>query len=452
MNRTITVIGLLKFLIIFNILTFTNGQNNYQKYEGYKIYEIHFHNENQNIQFIKNFPQITQPLTTNRPKRDTSMRVLMSPREELKVLKYLQKKNIHFEIINYNVAESIRNERKATNYSASANTISFESYQRFDVISNYMEYLKMQYPERIKLMSVGKSYEGRDLKAILITNNKKLELETAERPLILIDAGIHAREWIAPATALFVMQQLVENNTFYERELTMYDWLIWPVVNPDGYEYTHETDRLWRKNRRPSNSSKCLGADLNRNFDFNWAYSGVSKNACSEIYCGDEAFSEPESRALKDLLNNINATCRMYLTLHSYGNYLLYPWGYEKSLPSTWPYLDAVARAGARAIKKASGTVYAVGGAANVLYPAAGGSDDYAFALAKIPVVICMELPSGGNNFDPPSDKIQAIVEESWLGIRAMALEASEYPLRNVANCNIFRMFIMLCVVVVLEV
>lgn len=103
-------------------------------------------------------------------------------------------------------------------------------------------------------------------------------------------------------------------------------------------------------------------------------------------------------------------------------------------LPSTWPYLDSVARAGSSAIKKFSGTSYIVGGAAKTLYPASGGSDDYALAVAKIPVVICMELPSGGNGFNPPTEKIQSIAEESWHGIRAMALEAHEYPLRNGAK------------------
>lgn len=93
-----------------------------------------------------------------------------------------------------------------------------------------------------------------------------------------------------------------------------------------------------------------------------------------------------------------------------------------------------------------------MGGAADVLYPAAGGSDDYAFGMAKIPVVICMELPSGGDGFNPPVDQIQSIVEESWVGIQAMALEVNEYPLRNVAKVNVIHFIFMLCVVFVLKV
>lgn len=273
------------------------------------------------------------PLTTNHLNGNYSITVLLPSTNELDFLKYLENENIYVKIINQNVAETIRNERKirVSKLSRTSNIINFQNYQRFDVINNYLDYLKMQYPERVKLINVGKSYEGRNMRAILISNN--ITRESAEKPLMFIDAGIHAREWIAPATALFVIQQLMENSSYYERELNMYDWLIWPLVNPDGYEYTHEKDRLWRKNRRPAsqqNASSCVGADLNRNFDYYWSYSGVSNKECSEIYAGPQAFSEPESVALRDLLLSINASCKMYLTLHSYGNYLLYPWGYDK--------------------------------------------------------------------------------------------------------------------------
>lgn len=283
-----------------------------------------FLNNYQYQDFRENFLNIE---TVQRHNKTNSVRFLVSPAEEVEVLKYLKYNNIHFKKINSNVNEITQTERKVS-VEKFTFSISFQSYQRFDVINNYMNYLKEQYPDRIKLILLGKSYEGRDLKAVLITNNN--ETKTPEKSLILIDAGIHAREWIAPATALYVMQQLMENSSFYERELSMYDWLIWPVVNPDGYEYTHVHDRQWRKNRQPSNVSDCVGADLNRNFEFYWSTSASSRNPCSYVYSGDEAFSELESRAIRDLLHSINTTCRMYLTLHSFGNYLLYPWGYEK--------------------------------------------------------------------------------------------------------------------------
>jgi len=61
------------------------------------------------------------------------------------------------------------------------------------------------------------------------------------RPVILVDAGIHAREWVAPAMALYIINQLVENNAANSALTDAVDWYILPVLNPDGYEYSHTT-------------------------------------------------------------------------------------------------------------------------------------------------------------------------------------------------------------------
>jgi murein tripeptide amidase MpaA len=66
--------------------------------------------------------------------------------------------------------------------------------------------------------------------------------------------------------------------------LSYYEIHVMPVVNPDGYEYTHSVDRMWRKNRNPSAFSGCVGVDLNRNYDHAWMTAGSSRSPCSEIY------------------------------------------------------------------------------------------------------------------------------------------------------------------------
>lgn len=199
------------------------------------------------------------------------------------------------------------------------------------------------------------------------------------------------------------------------------DWIILPLVNPDGYQHTHKRDRLWRKTRSVLNRS-CIGADANRNFDYHWVEAGASEDSCSEIFRGSSAFSEVETQILRDVVMNISSTCKFYLTLHSYGNFLLYPWGWTSDLPENWKDLHEIAEAGANAIKQATGTKYTIGSSTNVLYKAAGGSDDFMLAVANIPISITMELPGGGNSgFDPPQKSIQDSVEESFIGIRGMA-------------------------------
>jgi carboxypeptidase A2 len=161
------------------------------------------------------------------------------------------------------------------------------------------------------------------------------------------------REWIAPATALYIIDQLTDPQGNYSKLLNEIDFVIMPVVNPDGYAYTQK-ERLWRKTR--SKSSTCVGTDGNRNFDFHWGEVGASPNSCSETFRGAKAFSEVETQILRDAVLEIKDSCKFYLTLHSYGNYLLYPWGWTSELPDTWKEIDEIGQIGSAAIQRATGT------------------------------------------------------------------------------------------------
>ena len=113
---------------------------------------------------------------------------------------------------------------------------------------------------------------------------------------------MHAREWISPAVATYLMHELQKDTGL----LNKMDFYVMPVVNPDGYEYSHTKDRLWRKTRslqRAANitsSTKrqrpCFGVDANRNWDSHWGERASSKDPCSHNYPGLKPFSEPETK------------------------------------------------------------------------------------------------------------------------------------------------------------
>lgn len=116
------------------------------------------------------------------------------------------------------------------------------------------------------------------------------------------------------------------------------------MANPDGYEYTHTTDRMWRKNRRPS-GRQCPGVDLNRNFGYAWGGKGTSAAPCSDVFRGLKSFSEPESMAIAGFMTKMpKGFFKAYLTFHSYGQYILYPWGHDSILTTDSSDLDRVAR------------------------------------------------------------------------------------------------------------
>lgn len=256
---------------------------------------------------------------------DEPARVMVQPKDQADFEEMLQRYRIAYEVIDENLGASLQVENSSRPMAerATMRSISFTAFHRHAEINAYLDELAKAYPSRVTVQTVGKSYENRDLKTITITNGDG----KSGKNVIFLDAGIHAREWIAPAAALYVIYQLTENFVVNSDLLKDYDWVILPVVNPDGYEYTHTTSRMWRKTRKPVSGS-CYGTDANRNFDFHWGEVGASSYSCADTYKGSTAFSEPETQVVRDLLLELTGRGKFYLTLHSYGNYLLYPWGW----------------------------------------------------------------------------------------------------------------------------
>ncbi|XP_048508741.1 carboxypeptidase B-like isoform X1 [Athalia rosae] len=290
----------------------------------------------------------------------------------------------------------------------------WSSYHRLDDIYGYLDYLAQTFPDLCSVMSIGNSVEGRPLKVLRISNGKP------RAPALWIDGGIHAREWISPAAVTYIINYLVENSEELEE-----DYYILPVVNPDGYEYTFRGDRLWRKNRgNPEKGGVCIGADLNRNFGYRWGGQGSSKQPCREIFAGTGPFSEPETKAIEQFFKTSAANFKAYLTFHSYGQFILYPWGYDKRVPPDYADLERVGRQAAAAMKSAGGvgSVYTVGNSATVLYPASGGADDWAKAVAKIKYSYTIELrDQGRHGFILPAAHIIPTAKEALASVQTIA-------------------------------
>lgn len=135
---------------------------------------------------------------------------------------------------------------------------------------------------------------------------------------------------------------------------------------------------------------------------------------------GPSAFSEVESRNVRDFVLAHKDNIKLYLTFHSYGQYLLFPWGYTSELPHDFDELYALGEMVALTIRVVNGTIYEVGTSTNVLYPAAGGSDDWVKGVAGVELSYTIELPGGGEQgFDPPPEQIPSIVTETWEGVKA---------------------------------
>uniref|UniRef100_A0A914QWB0 Peptidase M14 carboxypeptidase A domain-containing protein n=1 Tax=Panagrolaimus davidi TaxID=227884 RepID=A0A914QWB0_9BILA len=262
----------------------------------------------------------------------------------------------------------------------------------------WMEEIERQYPKLAKVFNLGSSVEGRPIKGIKLGN----PIGSTTKRAIWIDGGIHAREWAAIHTALYFIEQLVANYQI-DPQITAYldnlNFYITPVANPDGFEFSRSDvtpqTRFWRKNRGGITCTKdrwhrercCGGIDLNRNFDFHFGETGSSNDICSDIYQGASAFSEPESRAIRDKLFSAELWGKVdaFITLHTYSQMWIHPYNHERrSFPSDIDDLQEVGRRGVEAIESMYGTKFRFGTGADILYPSSGGSDDWAKAKANI--------------------------------------------------------------------
>lgn len=130
--------------------------------------------------------------------------------------------------------------------------------------------------------------------------------------------------WISAKAPLALISELTEkystNSKIKDLVNSCEIWLV-PVVNPDGLEYSQNGSKMWRKNRRGG-----YGVDLNRNYDYKWSNIGALNNKGDKTYHGTNPFSEPCSAAIRDLAKRENFTAAIFF--HSYGNLVLYPFGY----------------------------------------------------------------------------------------------------------------------------
>lgn len=166
---------------------------------------------------------------------------------------------------------------------------------------------------------------------------------TADRRAVLIIGGTHARELMNPDAIVelaidLLTSYLDETDVRYGGRIwpaadvkliveAMDIWLV-PCINPDGRSYVIATDNMWRKNRRDNAETSCDGVDLNRNADIVWgvAQGQTSCSPCAETFCGPSAFSEPETRNVKHLLDTHRIVS--FVDVHSYSELVLYPWGH----------------------------------------------------------------------------------------------------------------------------
>lgn len=330
----------------------------------------------------------------------------------------LRNKAISFRVKIRNLQRLINGERNRARSGVPFNG-AFHSYSQ---IVEEMRRLAQLNNTLAEVFSIGKTYENRTMYGIKISSNSS----QTDKSVMFINCGLHAREWIAISTCIYVARELVLKYTTDDSVKHLVDkleWIIIPVVNIDGYAYTHSTDRLWRKNRRPSNS--CVGTDLNRNFNIKWATVGADYGKpCSQIYTGLRPFSEPETRNMAKYMYSIRRRIKGYVDFHSYGQLWMSPWGYtSKYPPSVNKHFTAMRRI-VPAIFFVNGTKYHYGTAATTIYATSGDSTDWVYGVLGVVHSYGVELQPhfyAQDGFILAPSYIEPVGKEAFVGLQTLS-------------------------------
>lgn len=305
-------------------------------------------------------------------------------------------------------------------------------YRTYAAALAELQQMVSTYPNICKLYNLGESrgkqyYNAgnnnyanyqHDIWALKVSDNVELD---EDEPAVYYMGAHHAREPLSTEVTFYVLNHLLQNygvnpgitNSINNKEL----WFI-PIVNPDGHKIVlDQINTDWRKNIRdndgngqitPGSFSYPDGVDPNRNYGWEWGGEGASANPADLTYRGPSAFSEPEIQAMRDLMAARHFVAG--ITYHTYSELVLWPYGYTSN--ATAPDATALAALGTamgQSIPKLSGSGHYTPQPVWALYPASGGTDDYAYGQHGI-FSYTIELAT---QFIPPANQVVQVCQDN---------------------------------------
>ncbi len=278
----------------------------------------------------------------------------------------------------------------ATGASATEFPKGWEGYHSYTELTAEITAVADAHPDIVQLFSIGKSYKGRELWMVKVSDNVTVD---EPEPEVMFDGTHHSDEHMGVEMTLHIFHWLVDGYGTVPRITDIVnsrEIYILFLANPDGAEYDISGGKyhFWRKNRQPTPGSTAIGTDLNRNYGYKWGLGGrTSANPRAITYHGPRAFSAPETRAVRDFLASRvvdgRQQIRMAISFHELGRLVMWPYGYTlKNVPADMTVQDhsALARIG----RHMAATNGYKPEQASDLYITRGTTKDYMYGVYRI--------------------------------------------------------------------
>jgi murein tripeptide amidase MpaA len=421
MNMICGLLLIISTSLLYSIGTSAAEKKSYRGYKGIRLWL----NSDPHVQAVRQLETEDKLRFWDEVTINGHTDVIVSPETLDSVLKRTAELSIKSELLVDDLQEGIDNETSANRIAKMRGALrspdgraSPDTYfATYSEIVTWMRQLQALYPTLAQVFTAGTTYLGQTIYGI------RLGTQGASKQNIMIEACIHSREWLACATANWIIKKLLtesSSNSNVQNLLRQYYFHFIPVANVDGHDYTFSTDRFHRKTVKPNPGYSCVGSDPNRNWDNHFGESGTSSYPCSDTYPGEYAFSEIEAKSLANLMHNLQP--KIYFSIHAFSQLWLLPWGYTYSLPPDYTEMLRVANIGSQALTAVNGLRFRVGNIANTIYPASGSTVDYAYDNAGILYSSCWEVrPTGGgiNGFAPAPNQIDPSGREIYAAMIA---------------------------------
>ncbi|XP_052452335.1 carboxypeptidase A6 [Carassius gibelio] len=329
--------------------------------------------------------------------------------------------HIHYEVLISNLQTEIEKQigHQTSRKRRSEFQYDYEVYHPLEDIQSWMFETNRTHPHLVELFSIGQSYEGRPLYVLQLGKRSR-----PSKKAVWIDCGVHAREWIGPAFCQWFVKEALnsyQHDSSMRRLMNQLNFYIMPVFNVDGYHYSWETDRFWRKTRSKIPKYHCRGVDANRNWKVKWSDEGASLHPCDDTYCGPFPESEPEVKAVAKFLRKHRKRVKAYISIHAYAQMLLYPYSYKYATIPNFNCVESAAQNAVSALYSAYGVRYRHGPASTTLYMSSGSSIDWAYKNG-IPYAYAFELRDTGYfGFLLPEALINPTCTETMRAVKTIA-------------------------------